>query len=52
MPRVKDCVGVGMSNRFCAECEFVDNFGGEVVVDIRGLINELVVWLAGYDIFC
>ena len=44
-------VGVGLSKPFCGKCEFVNDVGGEAAVDVRELINELLVWSAEFGVF-
>ena len=40
-------IGGRSSNQFCGEC--IDDIEGEIVVNIRGLINESMIWSAESD---
>ena len=45
------CEGVELLNPFWGECEFVNHVRGEVVVDVRGLVDDLVLWSARSEDF-
>lgn len=32
-------------------CEFIDDVGGEVVVDVRELVNIVVIWSTDAEVF-
>lgn len=42
-------IGGRSSNPFCGEFKFIDDIEGEIVVNIRGLINESMIWSAESD---
>lgn len=49
--RVCSGVGVGSSKPFCGECKFFNDVRGEAAVNVRELINELLVWSAEFGVF-